>query len=102
MTTVLAVCAIVVTIVFVLAVIYIIQTLIQVRLASKEVEIFMRNLNREMGGLVRLTDGISAFLDNFNSPWVKVGGWFTGMVSSLMKKGKRENEKASGNDEVGE
>ena len=100
MITVLVVCAVVVSIAVVIAVIYFIQTLIQIRCASREAEIFMRNLNREMGGLVRITDGISSFLNSFNSPWMKAGSWITGMVSSLLKNKKRGSEKTSGQEEV--
>jgi uncharacterized membrane protein SirB2 len=92
MNTIVAVCVILVTLAIVIGIIFAIRTLVQIRRTAREAETLLKSINAEINTVMRITGSISAFIDRFSSPWVKVGSWFTGIVSSLMKKHRQEKE----------
>jgi uncharacterized protein YoxC len=90
MNPVLIVCVVLVTLALIVAVIFAVQTLVQIRRASREAEILLKHINEEVNTVLRITGSISAFIDGLSSPWVKMGSWFTGVASILLKKKKKE------------
>jgi len=85
MNAVLIVCVVLVTLAIIVAVIFAVQTLVQVRRTAREAEILLKNINEEVNTVLRITGAVSAFIDGFSSPWVKMGSWFTGVASTLLK-----------------
>jgi hypothetical protein len=92
MNTVLVVCAVVLTAAILVAIVFLINTLRQVRRTARQAEILLSNLNQEMSLVSRITDSVSSFVDMFASPWVKVGSWVAGMVSAVHSKHKKETK----------
>ena len=92
METILIICSVTVTIAAVVAVVFLALALSQVRRTAREAEIFLRSVNTELAAIGRITGSISAFVDRFTSPWVKIGGWFTGMASSFFIKHRQEKK----------
>lgn len=90
MNTVLVVCAVVLTIAILVAIVFLVRALVQIRRTARQAEILLNNLNQEMNLVGRITDTISSFVDMFTSPWVKVGSWVAGIASALHTKHKKE------------
>lgn len=90
METILIVCAIVITVAVVAGIVFFIRTMLQVRNTARQAEILMAAVNSEIKSVVGITDAINAFIANLSSPWFKVGGWLTGVVSSLILKRRKE------------
>jgi hypothetical protein len=89
MSTILIVCAVAVTVALVVAVIFLISTLSQIRRTARQAEILLLNLNQEMNLVSRITNSISSFFDVFSSPWVKAGSWAAGIFSAFQAKRKK-------------
>jgi hypothetical protein len=89
MNTILLVCAVAVTVALVIAVIFLISTLSQIRRTARQAEILLSSLNQEMCIVGRITESISSFFELFASPWVKVGGWAAGLLTMLQAKRKK-------------
>lgn len=92
MNTILVVCAILITAALIIAVIFLVQTLIQVRKASREMEFLLKSINGEVSAVVHITSSISKFFDNLGSPWFKAGGWFAGIISSAIRSGRKKGQ----------
>jgi len=91
MNTVLLVCVIVSTVAISVAVIFLIQTLVQVRRASREAEILLKSINKEVSTVLCITENISSFVDRLSSPWLHAGGFFSGIASMLLKMQRKNN-----------
>jgi hypothetical protein len=93
--TIFIICAVLITIAVIVAVVFLIQTLIQIKKTAFEAEMLMRNVNREVALVEKITETISGFVANFSSPWVKIGSVLTSVVSSWWgkhKKGQKNEE----------
>lgn len=95
MNSVLIVCAIVVTLAIVVAIVFVIRTLLQVQRTAREAEMLIKNLNEEISTVLRITGNISAFVDRLSSPWVRVGSWFTGIASMFFRNRRKEGSEGT-------
>jgi hypothetical protein len=86
MNVIVVVCVVVLTIAVVTGVVFLIQTLIQVKRTAGQAELLMRSCNEEIGIVKSLTSNVSSVVTNFKSPWFKVGAWAMGMASAFLKK----------------
>ena len=89
MNTIIVVCAVLFTVAVIVAVVFLVNTLLQIKKTAKQVEILLSNLNQEMSVISRITDTVSSFVNIFASPWVKAGSWCAGVVSAFQAKRKK-------------
>lgn len=87
MNAVLITCIIILTLAVVVAVVFLVQTLIQMRRTGSEAEILLKGLNEEMNMVKDLTNNVSSFVTGFGSPWMKFGAWLATVASIMLKKG---------------
>lgn len=86
---ILEICAICSTIAIVVATVFLVRTMIQVRRTAHEAEQLLHNLNREMDVVARITGALSGLTDKLSSPWLRAGTWIGGLVSAVIKKHRR-------------
>ena len=92
MNTVLIVCALVVTAAFVVAVVYLVQTLCSVKKAADELGILLNNVNREVDMVTNITGRIHEMIKKFTSPWAQAGGWLGGIISTFVRNKREEQQ----------
>ena len=91
MNSVLITCIVILTIAIVVAVVFLIQTLVQMRRTAGEAEVLLKGLNEEMSMVKDLTNNVSSFVNSFGSPWMKFGAT---LASILLRKGvEKKNSK---------
>lgn len=94
MNTVLSVCAVSFTAAIIVAVVFFIRTMIQVRRTASEAELLLKNINYEANKVKSFTDNVTGFVENvINSPWLRFGTMASSMASSFfsgLKKGKKQ------------
>jgi len=93
MSTVLIVCLLVVTVSFVIAVVYLVQTLYSVKKAADELEALLRGINSEVDMVAGITRKVQDFVGNLVSPWSKMGGWLGGIVSTFVRNKREEQQR---------
>ena len=86
MNTVLIVLACIVTVAIVIAVVFLIDTLMQVKRVAVEAETLLKNVNQEVSSINRITDTVIGLIDSVRSPWVKAGLWFAKVASNVFRK----------------
>jgi hypothetical protein len=91
MITVIIICSIVLTIAITAALVYLIQTLYQMKRTAREAEVLLKNINQEVAAIGQITGTISAFVEKFSSPWVRVGSWFTGFLANYYSSRRNRN-----------
>jgi len=92
MTIIAIVCLAVITVAFVVAVVYLIQTLYSIKKAADELEILLKSINHEVDMVTGITSKIHGFINNLVSPWAQAGGWLGGLISSFVKNKREEQE----------
>jgi uncharacterized protein YoxC len=92
MNTVLVICLMVVTASFVVAVVYLVQTMSSIKKAADELEILLKCINREVGMVAGITSEIRDFVTNLTSPWAKAGGWLAGLISAFIRNKREEQQ----------
>ena len=91
MITVLIVCAVTLTAAVIVAVIFLVKTLIQVDKAAREAEILLKGVNTEVSTVLNITDKISNILEALSSPWMKAGTFASRIISSMLMPSKRSS-----------
>jgi uncharacterized protein YoxC len=85
MNTILMICAVVVTLSVVAAVVYLIQALNSVKKAADELEVLLKSVNREVDMVTNITGKIQGFVNRVTAPWKRTGGWLGGIISSFVR-----------------
>jgi hypothetical protein len=95
MNTVLTVCAIAFTLAIIVAVVFLVRTLLQVARTAHEAEILLKGINTEVSTLMKISDKISNLMEAFSSPWMKAGTLITSIISSMLTSKKRASRDSS-------
>lgn len=92
MNILLGICVVIITLTLVVAVVYFVQTLIQLRLTAQQVfytaseaEKLLKSINAEASVIAGVTNSIAGFFGNA-VPYLKLGSFFTSIVSGFFKK----------------
>lgn len=97
MNTVLLICIIVLTASIVVAVVFLVRTLIQVRKTAREAEVLLNSVNYEANKVKTFSDNVMGFVETLmNSPWLRVGtaaSTIVGGIFTALKKKKTGSEK---------
>jgi hypothetical protein len=93
MTTILLVCAIVLTVAITVAVIFLVKTLIQVERTARQAETLLKGVNTEVSTVLNISEKVSGLLEAFSSPWVKIGTIASGVISSMLASSKKRLSK---------
>jgi len=97
LSTILIICTIIITLTILIIALFLILALIQVRRTALRIEYFIHQLNHSMNVVGRIADSVSFYADKLGSPWVKVGAWASGLISTLImsrKQGKKPEPNA--------
>lgn len=84
METVLIGCAVVVTVAFIVAIVFLVQTLSQVRNTARQAEELLSNLNKELATVSKVTGFVSNMVERFTTPWFKIGSWLAATATSYV------------------
>lgn len=95
MNTLLIVSISLVTVSIVSVSVYVIIALIQFKRTAGEVEGLIKNVNKEVETIDKITTNVSEMVKQFSSPWAKAGVFVSSILSGyLSKKGlKKQPEK---------
>lgn len=91
MTGLFEICAVCATIAVIVATVFLVRTLIQIRRTAREAEQLLHNLNREIDVVARLTGALAGLADKLSSPWLRAGTWIGGLASAFIKKHRRSS-----------
>jgi uncharacterized protein YoxC len=83
------VCFVVLTVSVVVAVVFMVRTMLQVRRTAAEAEQLLRGLNQELAAVQTITERASSFVKQLSSPFGLVGGLLTGALSAWITKRKK-------------
>lgn len=75
MNTILIICAIILTFLFSIGIVYLVLALIQIRKTAKEAQVLFQALNKEIDSVNRITYGVTMFFKNFCSPLINLSNW---------------------------
>jgi len=97
MNNVLLICIVVITASIVVAVVFLVRTLIQVRKTAREAEMLLNSVNYEANKVKTFTDNVMGFVEILmNSPWLRVGTAASSIVGGIftaLKRKKAASEK---------
>ena len=92
MNILLGICLVIVTAAIVVAVVYLVQTLIQLKQTAQQVcctaseaEKLLKSINAEASVIAGISNSIAGFFGNA-VPYLKFGSLFTGIISNFFKK----------------
>ncbi|MFH1368565.1 MAG: hypothetical protein ABII64_05510 [Elusimicrobiota bacterium] len=92
MNTVLMTCVVTLTVAIVVAVVFFVKTMIQVRRTAGEAETLLKTFNYEADRVKSFTENVTGFVENaINSPWLRFGSVASTIVSGIvggLRKGK--------------
>ena len=84
METVLIACAVVLTVAILVAIVFVVQTLSQIRNTARQAEELLSNINKELATVSKVTGFISTMAARFTTPWFKIGSWLAATVTSYV------------------
>lgn len=94
MMTVFLFCAVVLTVSAVVATVFIVRTMIQVKRTAAEAETLLKSVNYEATRVKTFTENVAGFIEGtLNSPWLKFGTMASCIVSSVVSGIKRGRQK---------
>lgn len=92
MNTTLLICAIVITVFFVIFVIEAIRTFIQIRLSAKAMETLSINANNRINSVDTAIEAAKVISSGISSGWVKMVAGILGLFAKAKKEKDREND----------
>jgi hypothetical protein len=82
----------------VVAVVFMVRTMIQVRKTAKEAETLLNSLNYETNKVKAFTETFTSFVGNFiNSPWLKFGTLASSVATGIFAGLRKKHEEKSSN-----
>lgn len=91
MNSVLLICIVVLTASIVVAVVFFVRTLIQVRKTAREAEILLNSVNYEANKIKVFTENVTSIAGVFmNSPWLRAGSAVSSIIGGLFTALKKK------------
>ena len=90
MNTILIVCMLAVTCAIIVAVVYLVQTLVSIKKTSDEMEVLLKSINHEVDMVINITGKVQGFISRVTAPWKKAGGGLGSIISSFIRYKKEE------------